>query len=114
MRATARASASLATITWLSAAPSVLAQPHLPLPAAAPPAVGTLFLARERVVLQDGSLVDADRGMLYVPLLRAEPSRGVVAVEIWRFRADTPSVVPPVFRLHGGPGFEGLAVDLAQ
>lgn len=86
----------------------------LPLPAAAQsggggaPAPGSLFLYPERVPLRDGSLATAERGMLFVPVNRADTSQGVIGIDVWRFPASDPTDVPPVVLLHGGPGWPGL------
>ena len=102
---------SLAGVLVL-AAPPLLAQEPLHTASAPAPRPGTIFLHPERIPLEDGSLADAERGLLFVPMTRADTSRGVVSVEVWRFRAQQPSGLPAVFRLPGGPGFEGLEEDL--
>jgi hypothetical protein len=68
------------------------------------PSPGSFFLHPERVPLRDGSLATAERGTLFVPLNRADTSRGVISVDVWRFRATAPSAVPPVVLLHAVPG----------
>jgi pimeloyl-ACP methyl ester carboxylesterase len=72
------------------------------------PAPGSLFLYPERVPLRDGRLASAERGTLFVPVSRADTSRGVISLDVWRFQASAPSDVPPVVLLHGGPGWPGL------
>jgi pimeloyl-ACP methyl ester carboxylesterase len=76
------------------------------------PAAGTFFLYPERVPLRDGSLASAERGMLFVPVNRADTSRGVISIDVWRFRSSQASDVPPVVLLHGGPGWPGLDSSL--
>jgi len=76
------------------------------------PSPGSFFLHPERVPLRDGSLATAERGTLFVPLNRADTSRGVISVDVWRFRATAPSAAPPVVLLHGGPGWPGLVGSL--
>ena len=84
------------------------AQPTFHRAAAPPPPPGTIFLYPERYPTGTGTLAEGERGLLFVPVNRADTSRGMLAVELWRFRATQPSRLPPVFLLHGGPGFEGL------
>ena len=98
----------------LLAAPPLVAQERLHKASASAPRPGTIFLYPERIPLEDGSLLEAERGLLFVPMTRRDTSRGVVSVEVWRFRAQQPSTLPPVFRLPGGPGFEGLEDDIDQ
>lgn len=74
--------------------------PHAPRP-------GSLFLHPERVPLADGSLATAERGVLFVPVNRADTSRGVIGIDVWRFRGPAADR-PPVVLLHGGPGWPGL------
>lgn len=76
------------------------------------PAPGTLFLYPERVPLRSGSLATAERGTMFVPINRADTSAGLIAIDLWRFRATTPSEVPPIVLLHGGPGWPGLDAQL--
>ncbi len=77
---------------------------------ASAPSPGSLFLYPERLTLDDGRQVEAERGMLFVPAVRAEPEKGVIGVEIYRFRAgqDASADTPPIVVLHGGPGWPGL------
>jgi pimeloyl-ACP methyl ester carboxylesterase len=88
-------------------------------PAAAPkparPAAGTLFLAAERIPLKAGGFASVERGTFYAPVNRANPASGVLALEIYRFKAAAAATAgtPPVFRLYGGPNFLGLAENLA-
>lgn len=80
------------------------------------PDPGTLFLHAERFEREDGSLGDVERGVLYVPQDRSRPEAGVLAVVFHRFPAEDAGsgrggAAPPIFRLHGGPGFGGLELD---
>ncbi|MBM3789802.1 MAG: alpha/beta fold hydrolase [Acidobacteria bacterium] len=83
-------------------------------PAGAGPAPGTLYLHPERILLQDGSLASADRGQLFVPVKRSDPRSGIISIEIYRFKARGGIQSPPIFLLHGGPSFQGLAGALAE
>ena len=66
----------------------------------------------ERVVLAagNGRTVEADRGLVPVPLVRSEPGSRTIHVEVYRFRRQMGAnpATPPVFLLNGGPGFPGL------
>lgn len=77
------------------------------------PEPGTLFLHPERFELEDGSYGEVERGLLFVPADRSRPDAGVVAVVVHRFPADpgADADAPPIFRLHGGPGFGGLELE---
>lgn len=83
-------------------------------PAAKPPAPGTLFIYPERIPLEAGKSATVERGLLFVPANRSRPESGVFAIEFYRFRAapGVPADRPPVFRLHGGPGWPGLSRSL--
>ncbi len=100
------------------ASPAPRAHPEeagAPLAAVKPPAHSSLFLYPERISFADGGWLEAERGVLYVPLRRSEPVSGIVGLEIYRFKAlDPASVTPPIFVLHGGPGWPGLAGSLEQ
>ena len=78
------------------------------------PVPGSLFLFTERFRLASGELKAVDRGFLFVPVRRDRPESGVVLIDFHRFPAapDAPEGLPPIFRLHGGPGFDGLGGDL--
>ncbi len=80
------------------------------------PVPGTLYLHPERLKKADGGFVDAERGVLFVPLNREDPNSKVISVELYRFRAaaDAPEGVPPIFRLHGGPGWPGLGDSMER
>ncbi len=85
-------------------------------PARTASAAAGLHLYPERITLQDGSFARAERGMIYVPVRRPDPESRRIAVEVYRFRAarTQDSKNPPVFLLHGGPSFQGLAGQLDQ
>ena len=85
-----------------------------PRAAASSPEKGTLFLQPERVALVDGSFVAVERGLLFVPLVRADTESRVISVELYRFPAtnETAAKRPPIFLLPGGPGFAGTEVLL--
>jgi len=53
--------------------------------------------------------VTAERGTLSVPIVRADPASKRIAIDVWRFRAveGADPATPPVFQLHGGPGWQG-------
>src|SRR5262245_53311134 len=80
------------------------------------PAPGTIFLYPERIRLREGGLAEAERGMIFVPLNRSDAKGPVIGVEFYRFRARAGSSAnaAPIFRLHGGPGFRGLADRLVE
>ena len=80
---------------------------------AASPEPGTMHLGPERFELEDGSYATAQRGMLYVPQDRSRAGGGTLGVVFHRFPADdtVSTERPPIFRLHGGPGFGGLELD---
>lgn len=107
-------SPSLATLVpLLLLAPTAGAQDGPPRSRAPAPAPGTLFLYPERFPIGNGTLGEGERGMLFVPVNRADTARGVIGVEVWRFRAQRATNRPPIFQLHGGPGFGGLEPDSA-
>ena len=74
------------------------------------PAPVTLIIHPELLYGPASGPVEAERGMLFVPTNRANPDSGVIAIEIYRFprSADASPDVPPIFKLHGGPGWPGL------
>ena len=110
MKTPAIRSSPLAVLLLVTAV--VPAVPQISGPSGSAPKPGTLFLAPERVPLEDGTMVEAERGTLYVPVNRSDTTAGVISIEIWRFPAQRPSDLPPVFRLPGGPGFDGLEDDI--
>jgi pimeloyl-ACP methyl ester carboxylesterase len=74
------------------------------------PAPGSMFLYPERVPLQGGGFVEAERGFFFAPVNRSNPESGVLGIEVYRFKGSNqaePST-PPIFFLHGGPSFQGL------
>ena len=72
------------------------------------PEPGTFFVYPERVPIKGGGLASAERGLLFVPANRSDSSKGVVAIDVWRFKAAPPASSPPIVLLHGGPGWPGL------
>lgn len=74
---------------------------------------GTLFLTTERFRLQQGGFSELDRGHLFVPMDRSDPSSPTISVEVYRFPATTDAGAErsPIFRQFGGPGFEGVTTD---
>jgi len=102
----------LVTIVGLVLQGAVSAQVRPPAPA---PAAGTLYLSSERIPLATGGLVEAERGVIFVPVNRKAPGSAVISLEVYRFKARTPAAgVPPIFYLYGGPSFEGLEPLLAR
>jgi len=95
----------------------VTAMPGLGYAQPAPgPAPGTIVLHTERIPLAAGGFAEAERGTMYVPVNRSNTASGVLALEIYRFKANASATkgTPPVFLLHGGPSFLGLAERLAR
>ena len=88
----------------------------VPAPGRAQPEPATLFLYPERIPLKAGGFAEAQRGTMYVPANRSNPGSGVIALEVYRFRAgpEATAGTPPIFRLYGGPSFLGLAETLAK
>ena len=76
------------------------------------PRPGTFFLYPERVPLRGGGLAGAERGLLSVPATRADTGKGVIAIDVWRFRATTATNAPPIVLLHGDLGYEVEFVSL--
>ena len=74
-----------------------------------------MFLYPERIPLQAGGLVTAERGVIFVPVNRSKPGSPVISLDVYRFAATAQkSGAPPIFLLHGGPNFQGLEPVLAQ
>src|SRR5262245_33201282 len=90
--------------------PSLLASVLVVLVPGAPEGGATL----ERKAVEhrgaDGSLARAERARLRVPIVRADPQSKPIEIDVWRFlaREGAPAGVPPVFQLHGGPGWPGV------
>ncbi len=78
------------------------------------PAPGRLFLYPERIAFEDGGRVEAERGMIFVPLRRSDPESRTIGIEIYRFPAldGAAAETPPIFVLNGGPGWPGLEGSL--
>jgi pimeloyl-ACP methyl ester carboxylesterase len=77
------------------------------------PATGgesTLVLEPQPLRLSDGTEVTIERGMLTVPIVRADPNSRKIQVEVVRFPASdgVPQENLPIVELHGGPGWPGL------
>jgi pimeloyl-ACP methyl ester carboxylesterase len=70
----------------------------------------------ERIPLEAGGFITAERGMLFVPVNRSNPQSDVIAIEVYRFKASEKAKegTPPIFYLHGGPSFSGLEGQLAE
>ena len=77
------------------------------------PEAGTLYLTTERFRPKEGGFSQVERGHLFVPMDRSDPESPTISVEVYRFPATTEAGAerPPIFRLFGGPGFEGLTAD---
>lgn len=71
--------------------------------------LATLEMKEVRVPLPSGDSATAYRGMLRVPIVRADPDSKEIGVDVWRFPAaeGVQAGRPPVFRLNGGPGWSG-------
>ncbi len=52
----------------------------------------------------------AERGTLRTPIVRAQPDSKAIGVDVWRFprTGEASADAPPLFLLHGGPGWPGL------
>jgi pimeloyl-ACP methyl ester carboxylesterase len=83
---------------------------------ASAPDPGSLFLYPERIPLQEGGFFPAERGSIFVPVNRSNPGGGVLALEVYRFKASEAADpdTPPIFFLHGGPSFQGLEEELGE
>ncbi|MCG8603966.1 alpha/beta hydrolase [bacterium] len=80
------------------------------------PAPGTIFLYPERIKLKKDGFFNVERGMMFVPVNRSRKNSDIIAVEVYRFRASEKAQpgTPPIFVLHGGPGFGGLESQLER
>ncbi|MDA8017319.1 MAG: alpha/beta hydrolase [Thermoanaerobaculia bacterium] len=70
----------------------------------------------ETLELEDGAALAYQRGVATVAVRRDDPSSGTMEVEFFRFprSADASADTPPIFLLHGGPGFRGLGPRLER
>jgi pimeloyl-ACP methyl ester carboxylesterase len=61
------------------------------------------------LTLPGGAKRTAYRGMLRVPIVRADRKSKEIGVDVWRFPAEpgAPEDRLPLFQLHGGPGWPG-------
>ena len=74
------------------------------------PRAKSVYLVPERVRLDDDQFVAYERGLIFVPLLRNRADSTLVSVEFCRFKNERENRgLPPLFKLHGGPGFPGLS-----
>jgi pimeloyl-ACP methyl ester carboxylesterase len=79
------------------------------------PAAGSMYLYPERIPLEGGALLTAERGVIFVPVNRTKPGSPVISLEVYRFGATRPDPgAPPIFLLFGGPSFGGLEPLLAR
>ena len=69
-----------------------------------------MFFFPERIPLERGGFVNAERGMYFAPVNRSVSDSAVIGIEVYRFPASPNAEpgTPPVFFLHGGPSFQGL------
>lgn len=69
---------------------------------------GELFV--ESMELENGETLEYDRGVIQVPVRRADESTNTLDLEFFRLRrqASAGADTPPIMQLRGGPGFEGL------
>jgi pimeloyl-ACP methyl ester carboxylesterase len=106
-----------ATPTWAQQPTDARPQPLAPDRDAAisadAPRAGALYLTTERFRRPDGSFDEAERGRLFVPGDRSDPTSPLLSLELYRFPAtsDRAAQRPPIVRLFGGPGFGGFTVD---
>ncbi len=103
--------------TWLSANAQDTnvkrAPPSFHRAAAKAPSPGTVFLHPERIPTKDDQFINVERGFVFVPVNRSKPRGDVIAIEVYRFKAEGgESDLPPVFQLYGGPGFPELGEHL--
>ncbi len=63
---------------------------------------------------QKKRLFNAERAIMFVPLNRSVANSDVISLDVYRFRASEKANpdTPPIFYLHGGPGFQGLEDQL--
>lgn len=76
-----------------------------------PDGVGRLVLEPVEIASGSGTeTVTVQRGTLRVPIVRADPDSKEISVDVWLFPAveGADPDTPPLFQLHGGPGWPGL------
>jgi pimeloyl-ACP methyl ester carboxylesterase len=80
------------------------------------PEAGTMFIFPERIILENGGFFNAERAIMFVPLNRSEITSDVISLDVYRFKASEKANpdTPPIFYLHGGPGFQGLEDQLNE
>jgi pimeloyl-ACP methyl ester carboxylesterase len=80
------------------------------------PESGSFYLYPERIMLKDGGFAQAQRGLMFVPANRSNENSGVIAVEVYRFKASAQADpdTPPIFFLQGGPRFVGLERSFSE
>jgi len=80
------------------------------------PKAGTMFIFPERILLENGEFLNAERAMMFVPLNRSRKNSDVISLDVYRFKASEKANpnTPPIFFLHGGPSFEGLEDQLKE
>ena len=78
--------------------------------------LSTLEMDLVTLPLRDGGSVIVERGNLTVPIVRANPESKKITIDIWRFPAveGAESDTPPIFQLHGGPGWPGMELGLGD
>ncbi|MEO1086859.1 MAG: alpha/beta hydrolase, partial [Acidobacteriota bacterium] len=83
-------------------------------PVEAAAVTSSIELTEELLPLESGETLAYDRGVLTAPLRRDKPASPPIEVEFFRFRrtAEASPDTPPIFVLHGGPGFGGLGPRL--
>lgn len=74
------------------------------------PSEAELEMRPVELPLQSGGTVTVFRGGLTVPIVRGRPDSKPITVDVWHFPAveGVDPNTPPIFRLHGGPGWQGM------
>ncbi|MGQ1786791.1 alpha/beta hydrolase [Saccharicrinis sp. GN24d3] len=82
--------------------------------AAKAPEAGSMFIFPERILLENGGFLNAERATMFVPLNRSEENSDVISLDVYRFKATEKADpnTPPIFYLFGGPRFGGLEEQL--
>ncbi len=78
--------------------------------------IRSVTLHEETLTLEDGTTLPYERGVIDVPGNRASGAESMIEVEFFRFRRTSEAAAdpPPLFLLHGGPGFDGLGPRLER